>query len=663
MAGAAGFTVLLLVGLRDAATVNVGVTCSLAARRMLEGDRVDIAIELDHRTGDQIDLAIHSGTGAIRPVHERSPVVDDTTVGDERSTSRFVTAAYDTIRWGRFDVGLLALRASRPGCLATWEGSLWDLGPLVVLPKQERLDQLLAPRASHATAGSHPARRFSGDGTDFVDIRPYLPGDRLRDLNWRATARQHSPQINRRMPERGGDVVIVLDALIDGYWTETEVGDALVQRSGQAVWALVRNHLAAQDRVGLLAQSSQSLGWIPPSGGTRARYKVLETLLSATRPGSDQRSAAAIASPDAARHSSVSARDRRLVVGKRRGVAITRIAARSRPSRLCAGDRQHRHDRGNRPTRPGTAPAGRTRVPGSRGIPPPTRHTRGGLASGAGPRPSGTQARRRDEAHDPTGDGAMTDRTGETTSSSPTQASPAGTDLWVLRIQTLLAFSVSLVLIALDGTAARGAVLVLGGLAILLVIASLVSSEFPVWLPGSIMVGAAVIAVFANDDFAVLALVSLAPTVAGVELATACEHARLDRGMLAPRFDPTHLVLLIVPCDRGRCPRRDHRRRPARGAGSGPWPPLRRSCSSRGCLRRAAPSDSRRSAPTPECGSRNLAATAPPRTGRPANGRALRPIERRAARAGGRSPRHGAWPRTRSGVRQTLRASPPRGSG
>ena len=64
MAGAAGFTVLLLVGLRDAATVNVGVTCSLAARRMLEGDRVDIAIELDHRTGDQIDLAIHSGNGS-----------------------------------------------------------------------------------------------------------------------------------------------------------------------------------------------------------------------------------------------------------------------------------------------------------------------------------------------------------------------------------------------------------------------------------------------------------------------------------------------------------------------------------------------------------------------------------------------------------------------
>ncbi len=287
MAGAAGFTVLLLVGLRDAATVDVGVTCSVAARRMLEGDRVDIALALDHRTGDQIDLAIHSGTGAIRPVGEHSPVVDDTTVVDERSTSRFVTAAYDTIRWGRFDVGFLSIRATRPGCLATWEGSLWDLGPLVVLPKQERLDQLLAPRASHATAGSHPARRFSGDGTDFVDIRPYLPGDRLRDLNWRATARQNSPQINRRMPERGGDVVIVLDALIDGYWTETEVGNALVQRSGQAVWALVRNHLAAQDRVGLLAQSSQSLGWIPPSGGTRARYKILETLLSATRPGSD----------------------------------------------------------------------------------------------------------------------------------------------------------------------------------------------------------------------------------------------------------------------------------------------------------------------------------------------------------------------------------------
>jgi uncharacterized protein (DUF58 family) len=120
-----------------------------------------------------------------------------------------------------------------------------------------------------------------GHGSEFVDIRPYVPGDRVRDINWKATAKRRTPQVNRRRPERGGDVVLVLDATADG-WHRSEIGSVLLQRSGQAAWSLARTHLAAQDRVGLLTQQSNGVEWLPPEGGMRARYRVLESLMGVT---------------------------------------------------------------------------------------------------------------------------------------------------------------------------------------------------------------------------------------------------------------------------------------------------------------------------------------------------------------------------------------------
>ena len=125
---------------------------------------------------------------------------------------------------------------------------------------------------------------LSGDGNEFVDIREYQPGDRVRDVNWKVTARRGTAHVNRRRPERGGEVVIVLDATPDG-WRQSDIGSALLQSAGQAVWTLARNHLAAQDRVGLLTQQADGVEWLPPEGGVRARYRVLETLLGANASG------------------------------------------------------------------------------------------------------------------------------------------------------------------------------------------------------------------------------------------------------------------------------------------------------------------------------------------------------------------------------------------
>jgi uncharacterized protein (DUF58 family) len=278
LAAAAGLAAVLFVGLRRVEPLAVEPMLTVESRRLIAGDPVRATLAVDHPPSHHLDLMIVEPSGALGPIEYRSVV--------ERSASTTVEIVVPTPEWGKHHLGYVVVRAHTDGSMCVWEDRVLDLGTVTVLPRPERLTSLLAPRATRASAGGHPAHVLGGGGSEFVDIRGYQPGDRLRDVNWKVTARRGEPHVNRRRPERGGEVVIVLDATSDG-WRQSDLGSALLQCAGQAVWSLARNHLAAQDRVGLLTQQSNGVDWLPPEGGMRARYRVIETLLGAN---SSQRS-------------------------------------------------------------------------------------------------------------------------------------------------------------------------------------------------------------------------------------------------------------------------------------------------------------------------------------------------------------------------------------
>ena len=74
-----------------------------------------------------------------------------------------------------------------------------------VLPRPEQLRSLLDP-PPRAAAGTHasPAR---GGGLDFAELRPLVPGDRLSEVNWRASARRPLTRAGppRQRPAPGAD--------------------------------------------------------------------------------------------------------------------------------------------------------------------------------------------------------------------------------------------------------------------------------------------------------------------------------------------------------------------------------------------------------------------------------------------------------------------------
>lgn len=74
---------------------------------------------------------------------------------------------------------------------------------------------LLVPNASHREVHDHHAgdwpSAWLGRGLDFEEARPYAPGDDLRDMDWRTTARLGRPFIKTYREERQPVLHLVVD--------------------------------------------------------------------------------------------------------------------------------------------------------------------------------------------------------------------------------------------------------------------------------------------------------------------------------------------------------------------------------------------------------------------------------------------------------------------
>jgi uncharacterized protein (DUF58 family) len=96
------------------------------------------------------------------------------------------------------------------------------------------------------------AARGPGRGTEFDSLRDYVPGDDVRSIDWRATARRTSLAVRVYRPERDRRVVLALDT---GRTSAGRVGDEpRLDHSLDAALLLAALALRAGDRIDLVAQ-------------------------------------------------------------------------------------------------------------------------------------------------------------------------------------------------------------------------------------------------------------------------------------------------------------------------------------------------------------------------------------------------------------------------
>ena len=189
--------------------------------------------------------------------------------GGSRTTDFTVRAP----RWGAYRLGEVALRTSDRLGFFTYETQIDQAAPLKVYPHPEELRTMLRPLDTQPFGGNQVARS-KGEGIEFADLRPFAVGDRLRRINWRASARRGTLWVNELHPERNTDVVIFLDSFAEARRDDRGTLDMAVR----AAASLADRYLKHKDRVGLVSFGG-ILNWLTPATGLVQLYRIVDSLL------------------------------------------------------------------------------------------------------------------------------------------------------------------------------------------------------------------------------------------------------------------------------------------------------------------------------------------------------------------------------------------------
>ena len=119
---------------------------------------------------------------------------------------------------------------------------------------------------------------FKGRGVEFDEVRPYVPGDDVRSIDWNVTARMGEPFIKRYVEERQLTVLMLVDlsASQDFGSDRRSKRDAAVELSALIAFSAINN----DDKVGLLLFDSEVVSYIPPRKGQRHALRVVREVLA-----------------------------------------------------------------------------------------------------------------------------------------------------------------------------------------------------------------------------------------------------------------------------------------------------------------------------------------------------------------------------------------------
>ena len=156
-----------------------------------------------------------------------------------------------------------------------------SLDTLIALRRQAgKLDLGRRQPARAQLAGGH-ASRFRGRGMDYQESRIYQPGDDIRSMDWRVTARTGRPHTKLYQEERERPVVLCVD-LNPGMFFASRgaLKSVIAARAASLIaWAAA----AHGDRIGALLFNGEHHE-LPPRGGKHGVLRLIRQLVAQSDP-------------------------------------------------------------------------------------------------------------------------------------------------------------------------------------------------------------------------------------------------------------------------------------------------------------------------------------------------------------------------------------------
>ncbi|WP_188755846.1 DUF58 domain-containing protein [Microbacterium album] len=148
------------------------------------------------------------------------------------------------MRRGRHAIGPLMAESSDPFGLVRLRRPAGERTPVSVVPAVVPLPPL--PGAPAATGGARSAADRHGQGADNLIPRPYAPGDSMRRIHWRASARHDELMVREEERETTPRAVVVIDRSGARWGRHAAQGqdpefESAVTMCVSAAWSLVRD--------------------------------------------------------------------------------------------------------------------------------------------------------------------------------------------------------------------------------------------------------------------------------------------------------------------------------------------------------------------------------------------------------------------------------------
>ncbi|NOZ81158.1 MAG: DUF58 domain-containing protein [DPANN group archaeon] len=118
---------------------------------------------------------------------------------------------------------------------------------------------------------------FKGQGIEFSDIRDYRPGDDIRAIDWKVTARFNHPYIKEFIEERDLHVYFIFDYSASGsFGSRCAKRQKAIELTATLMFSAMRNN----DNVGLSIFTDRVETFIPARKGRRHVLKLISCLVT-----------------------------------------------------------------------------------------------------------------------------------------------------------------------------------------------------------------------------------------------------------------------------------------------------------------------------------------------------------------------------------------------
>jgi uncharacterized protein (DUF58 family) len=161
--------------------------------------------------------------------------------------------------------------AAAPGVYAT-------LADLARFEYRARGVRFLPRQPIHSLLTGRHASRMRGRGLDFEEIRAYQPGDDIRTIDWKVTARTGEPHTRVFTEERDRPALFVVDQRLSMFFGSRRCfkSVAAAEAAALGVWRV----FGARDRVGALVFDDAAIEEIRPHRSRRQVLRILNAIVA-----------------------------------------------------------------------------------------------------------------------------------------------------------------------------------------------------------------------------------------------------------------------------------------------------------------------------------------------------------------------------------------------